>query len=99
MQNLRLTNPYKLDESNPPLVHLQGDVSQEVWNRIYLLHPYKGIQDKIISSLFHKFAEQVEKEFANEPNTTSESNEQRLAAIIQRCSFTPASGEGHNADE
>ena len=98
MNNLRLTNPYKLDESNPPLVHLQGDVSQEVWNRIYLLHPYKGVQDKIISSLFFKFAEQVEKELTNE-TTTPESNEQRLAAIIQRCSFTPASGEGHNADE
>lgn len=97
MPNLRLTNPYKLDESNPPLVHLQGDVSQLDWDTIYLIHPYKGVQDKIISSLFHAFAEQVKKEIETEPNTTS--NEQRLAAIIQRCSFTPASGEGHNADE
>jgi len=89
MNNLRLVNPYKMDESNPPLVHLQGDVSQADWDTIYLIHPYKGIQDKIISSLFHAFAEQVKKELTTNPNT--ESNEQRLAAIIQRCSFTSAS--------
>lgn len=71
------------------LFTLQGDVSQEVWNKIYLLHPYKGIQDKIISSLFQKFAEQVEKEIqTTEPN---QNHEQRLADIIQRCSFTSAS--------
>lgn len=82
----RLANPYKLDESKPLLVHLQGDVSQSDWDSVYLVFPYKGIQDKIISSLFHKFAEQVKKEIKPEPDNQ---NEQRLADIIQRCSFTP----------
>lgn len=92
----RLVNPYKMDESNPPLVHLQGDVSQSDWSNVYLLFPFKGVQDKIISSLFKKFYEQVEKEIKPEYD---QNNEQRLADIIQRCSFTPTSGEGHNSNE
>ena len=83
----RLANPYKLDESKPTLVHLQGDVSQSDWNLVYLTFPYKGLQDKIISALFKKFAEQVAKEIKPEPDNQ---NEQRLANIIQRCSFTSA---------
>lgn len=80
----QLANPYKLDEKLPPLIHLQADVSQADWNIVFLSAPFRGLQDKIMASLFEKFARQVEKEIPPTPDTA---NLMKLQSIIDKLNF------------
>lgn len=82
----RLANPYKLDESLPPLIHLQVDVSVADWEKVFLAFPYRGLQDKLLSVLFQAFITEASKHLEPIPNPD---NEAKLLQILSNLNFKP----------
>ncbi len=94
----RLKNPYK-DKTEPDTTQqIAGAVGVDDWNYVRERYPMRGVQDKILSALFRKFAEEV-KQRKLDIYVPGDNNEEQLASIIAGITFERSNGDGLQHDE
>lgn len=86
-----MNDPYE-DLPTTEKKSVSGRVSIAHHNRIHLAFPYKGMQNKIISTLYHKFVEAADKQGL--PEYYDLDNEQKIEQLLESITFTPSDQNG-----
>jgi hypothetical protein len=89
-----MQNPYKTKRQSqrPVMKHIQADVSENDWNIVYLMLPFRGTEDTILSTLVHALAQAIKQQ--NLHALPYESREIALEKLIRGCSFPSVDGAG-----
>lgn len=90
---MKVLNPYKGDIRQQNLTHIQCDVGEDDWRRIWRIYPEHGFQDRFMSMLFKRFFELAQPELPNEYGLESE---QALATLIKRLTLASAPRPGRH---
>lgn len=67
-----LKNPYTTVEGAEPTHHLQVNIGQTDWMRLYKTLPFHGVQDSFLATLFSKFIELADSELPEKYDLDSE---------------------------
>lgn len=67
-------------------------VAAEDWECIYRAHPYRGLQDALLATLFHQFVEKFKQ--LNITHYEPE-NIRKLESVLRGATIPPTVGDGH----
>lgn len=71
-------------------------VSATDWECVYRAHPYRGLQDALLATLFHQFVEKFKQ--LNITHYEPE-NIRKLESVLRGVAVPPAAGNGHDKDD
>ena len=81
-----LKNPYTAGKGDVPVHHIQVNIAEQEWMKVYRTMPFHGFQDSFFATLYAKFVELTEHEL---PERHDLDTEEIIVGLLNRLTLKP----------